>query len=85
MARLPVDVIFFEHLSSVEQVEFFWRTDIVLSGHAAQLTGIPFMKTANMTGHCKQVLELFPFDYVLSKGRAGYDLQDRVISVYEPG
>lgn len=65
VARLPVEVIFFEHLSFVEQVEFFRRTDIVLSGHGAQLTGIPFMKTDEVTGHCKQVLELFPFDYVL--------------------
>ena len=64
VARLLVEVIFFEHLSFVEQVEFF-RTDIVLSGHGAQLTGIPFMKTANVTGHCRQVLELSPFDYVL--------------------
>ena len=64
MAAFPVEVIFFENLSFVEQVEFFRRTDILVSGHGAQLTGVPFLKSDEHDGRCKQVLELFPYDYV---------------------
>lgn len=61
----PVEVIFFEGLSFAEQVEFFWRTDIVVSGHGAQLTGLPFLKVDNSVGRCRQVLELYSYEYII--------------------
>eukprot|EP00535_Pseudo-nitzschia_heimii_P012177 CAMPEP_0197197644 /NCGR_PEP_ID=MMETSP1423-20130617/32970_1 /TAXON_ID=476441 /ORGANISM="Pseudo-nitzschia heimii, Strain UNC1101" /LENGTH=950 /DNA_ID=CAMNT_0042651469 /DNA_START=42 /DNA_END=2892 /DNA_ORIENTATION=+ len=65
-AQHPAEVIFFEDKEFIEQVEFFRRTDILISAHGAQLTGLPFMATDLVGGKsCKQVLELYPKDYGL--------------------
>jgi hypothetical protein len=61
--RLPenpdVPVMYFKNKTFLEQVDFFAKTDIVISPHGAQLTGIPFMPD------CGAVLELFPKGYYL--------------------
>jgi capsular polysaccharide biosynthesis protein len=56
--RAPVRVATFERSSFLEQVAFFSDTDIVISPHGAQLTGLPFMPQ-----RCAAVLELFPAKY----------------------
>lgn len=50
-------VIDFEDRSFYEQVEFLANTDILISPHGAQLTGLPFLP------NCASVLELFPGGY----------------------
>lgn len=47
----------FERATFLEQVEFLANTDILLSPHGAQLTGIPFLPA------CGRVLEIFPARY----------------------
>lgn len=51
--------MYFKNKTFLEQVDFFAKTDIVISPHGAQLTGIPFMPD------CGAVLELFPKGYYL--------------------
>jgi Glycosyltransferase 61 len=53
-----VPIVYFEGKTLLEQVKFFMETDIVISPHGAQLTGIAFMK------NCSTVIELFPKDYL---------------------
>jgi Glycosyltransferase 61 len=51
-----------------EQVEFFQSVDILISGHGAQLTGLPFMADnygSSSSKSCKQVVELYPKHYAL--------------------
>lgn len=45
----------------LEQVEIFAGTDVFLSPHGAQWTGIPFLP------NCAHTLEIFPPDYVVPK------------------
>lgn len=52
-------VLYFESASFLEQVQAFASTDILISIHGAQLTGIPFMP------RCSSLLEIFPFQYRL--------------------
>jgi Glycosyltransferase 61 len=59
-AAYSIHIYFFEGRTFQEQVEFFQNTDIVISPHGAQLTGIPFLANNNS---CSQVLELFPKRY----------------------
>jgi hypothetical protein len=53
MEKAP-PVVYFENATFSEQVKFFYQTDILLSPHGAQLTGIPFMPNNGA------VLEFFP-------------------------
>jgi hypothetical protein len=55
-----IDVAYFEEASFLEQVEFFSATDILISPHGAQLTGLPFMAGVS---DCAAVVELFPRSY----------------------
>jgi hypothetical protein len=63
-----ISIIYFENASFAEQVQFFMDTDILISPHGAQLTGIPFLTTTSSpaTNICSQVMELFPPSYVLT-------------------
>jgi Glycosyltransferase 61 len=54
----PVSVAHFETATFLEQVEFFANTDIVLSPHGAQLTGLAFLP------RCGHILEIFPPYYL---------------------
>ena len=53
-----VTVTKFDYKSLKEQVDFFSNVDILISGHGAQLTGIPFMSPQR-----GGVLEVFPRGY----------------------
>jgi Glycosyltransferase 61 len=53
-----VPIVFFENKTLLEQAKFFMETDIVISPHGAQLTGIAFMK------NCSSVIEFFPKNYL---------------------
>jgi hypothetical protein len=67
VSPVPIEATFFEKKSFVEQVEYFRNTDILISGHGAQLTGLAFMANdldANGKS-CKQVMEFFPKNYAL--------------------
>lgn len=59
--QVPVPIVYFEGKSFAEQVEFFAQTDILLSPHGAQLTGLPFMP------RCGGILEVFPDGYLIPK------------------
>jgi hypothetical protein len=59
-----VSLEYFEGKSFIEQVEFFQRTDILLSPHGAQLTGLPFLANTHKET-CSQLLELFPANYII--------------------
>ena len=62
----PVEVTYFEKKSFVEQVEYFRNIDILITGHGAALTGLPFMANDTKNGKsCKQVLELYGKGYGL--------------------
>ena len=52
-------VLYFESASFLEQAQAFASTDILISIHGAQLTGLPFMP------RCSSLLEIFPFQYQL--------------------
>lgn len=55
-----IPIVFFNSQTSfAQQVEFFHNTDIVISPHGAQLTGIVFLP------NCGAVLEVFPSGYYL--------------------
>ncbi len=54
-----ISVEFFEGRSFAEQIRFFQNTDILLSPHGAQLTGLPFL------AECGQLLEIFPNNYFI--------------------
>jgi len=55
-----VPVVYFEtNHSLARQIEFYSATDVLISSHGAQLTGVPFMGS----GPCSVVLELFPKGY----------------------
>lgn len=80
-ADQPVENIFFEGLDFLGQVEFFRRTDILITGHGAQLTGIPFIATdidPETRKSCKQVLEIFPYYYFMPKFFGGLAVQSGV-------
>jgi hypothetical protein len=47
----------FETAAFLEQVAFFQATDLLISPHGAQLTGLPFLPG------CGQLLEIFPSHY----------------------
>jgi Glycosyltransferase 61 len=53
-------VSFEEGRTFFEQIQFFMETDILISPHGAQLTGIPFMPS------CSSVLEFFPRNYLVA-------------------
>lgn len=42
-SKQPVTVTYFENKDFAEQIRFFRNTDILISPHGAQLTGLPFM------------------------------------------
>lgn len=50
----PVDIVYFENKTFLEQITFMMQTDILLTPHGAQLTSINFMPA------CGGVLEFFP-------------------------
>ena len=56
-----VSLAYFEGRTFEEQVQFFRNTDVLISPHGAQLTGIPFM--ANKP--CTKMIELFPHNYLV--------------------
>ena len=57
---LPFNIIYsFDGMSLLGQAHFFAETDILISSHGAQLTGIPFMPS------CGSVLEVFPQGYYI--------------------
>jgi hypothetical protein len=76
MKETDICIAYFENATFVEQVHFFMNTDILISPHGAQLTGIPFLTTTRttrtrptattMTNSCSQVMEVFPSNYVLT-------------------
>lgn len=51
----PVDVVYFENRTFLEQVRFMTETDILISPHGAQLTAVNWMPAP-----CGTVLEAFP-------------------------
>lgn len=53
-----VRVMTFEEQPFDRQLEFLSTTDILVSPHGAQLSGLPFLP------HCAQVLEVFPLGYL---------------------
>jgi Glycosyltransferase 61 len=53
-----VSIFFFEGKSFEEQVQMFASTDIIISPHGAQLTGLPFAPP------CGSLLELFPPNFL---------------------
>ena len=55
------DIEYFESKSFEHQLDFFATTDILISSHGAQLTGLPFMPS----NRCSSLLELFPFQYFI--------------------
>ncbi|GAX18230.1 hypothetical protein FisN_31Hu017 [Fistulifera solaris] len=55
--KIQVDQIFFDLSTFQEQIAWFASHDIILTGHGAQETGMPFMPK------CGAILEIFPFDY----------------------
>jgi hypothetical protein len=56
-----ISLTYFEGQAFKEQVRFFQNTDVLISPHGAQLTGIPFLGNKP----CTKVIELFPNDYLL--------------------
>lgn len=56
---INVPVVTFENKTFLEQVHFFMETDVLLSPHGAQLTGIAFMPDG------ASLLEFFPRDYLV--------------------
>ncbi|KAL3910702.1 MAG: hypothetical protein SGILL_007590 [Bacillariaceae sp.] len=70
-----VSVEYFENAGFVQQFQSLQSTDILISGHGAQLTGLPFMvetlsnrsddNNAPPPNTCKQLLELYPKHYAL--------------------
>lgn len=56
-----VSLTYFEAQTFEQQVQFFRNTDVLISPHGAQLTGIPFM--ANKP--CAKMIELFPHNYLV--------------------
>jgi len=55
-----IPMVFFEHNTTfADQVSFLRDTDVLISPHGAQLTGLPFMPD------CGAVLEIFPVGYYL--------------------
>lgn len=54
-----VEVVYFEEKTFKEQSDFMSKTDILISPHGAQLTGIAFMP------NCSQLIELFPDGYLV--------------------
>jgi capsular polysaccharide biosynthesis protein len=52
-----IPVVDFERKSLEFQVQLFSNVDILISGHGAQLAGLPFMP------HRGAVLEIFPLGY----------------------
>lgn len=53
-----IRVAYFEQVPFAKQVAVLMQTDILVSPHGAQLTGLPFMAT-----RCSAVIELFPTGY----------------------
>jgi hypothetical protein len=67
-----VQVEYFENTDFVQQFQTLQNTDILITSHGAQLTGLPMMvePTAVATGNgtyvtCKQLLELYPKNYAI--------------------
>lgn len=58
-ANCSITITDFETTPFLGQVQFFAETDLVVSPHGAQLTGIPFLP------RCGSVLELFPAGFFL--------------------
>ena len=68
----PVSLYYFEGRDFREQVRFFRGTDLLISPHGAQLTGIPFLASSknnnnnnNKNKSCTRLLEIFHHDYLL--------------------
>ncbi len=57
--KVQVDEVYFEDTSFQDQLQWFSSHDIVLTGHGAQETGMPFMP------QCGVLLEVFPFNYYI--------------------
>ncbi|GAX10878.1 hypothetical protein FisN_31Hh087 [Fistulifera solaris] len=57
--KVQVNEVYFEDTSFQEQLQWFSSHDIVLTGHGAQETGMPFMPK------CGVLLEVFPFNYYI--------------------
>ncbi|GAX21796.1 hypothetical protein FisN_31Lh087 [Fistulifera solaris] len=57
--KVEVDEVYFEDTSFQDQLQWFSSHDIVLTGHGAQETGMPFMP------QCGILLEVFPFNYYI--------------------
>jgi Glycosyltransferase 61 len=55
-----VSIFYFEGKSYLEQIQFLMTSDIVITPHGAQLTGIPFMPP------CSSALEFFPRNYLVA-------------------
>jgi hypothetical protein len=78
-----VSVFEFEGASFQEQVNAFQQTDILISGHGAQLTGLGFL--ANKP--CSHLLELFPHTYAIPSffGSLASQAQVQHSFLYFPG
>lgn len=65
-----VRVEYFENTTMLQQVQFFMESDIILSPHGAQLTGILYQpitaSSSSRTSSCSQILELIPQDYLVA-------------------
>jgi hypothetical protein len=56
---ISVPIVYFEQKTFLEQIQFFMETDILLTPHGAQLTGMAFLPP------CAAVLEFFPNHYLV--------------------
>jgi len=61
VSKAPPVAFYFEGATFHEQVKFFFNTDILVSVHGAQLTGISMIGL----NPCSQLLELFPPQYAI--------------------
>lgn len=61
ISKSPPTVVSFEKATFENQANFFFHTDILVSVHGAQLTGISMMGL----NPCAQILELFPLNYCI--------------------
>lgn len=56
-----ITTMYMEDVSFWDQISFFMKTNILISPHGAQLTGLPFMSHSP----CGAVLEIFPAGYCI--------------------
>lgn len=62
---ISIREIYFENnITYLQQVQYFMESDIIISPHGAQLTGMIFQPTESK--RCSQLLEFLPKDYLVA-------------------